>query len=153
MVSRVHGTATAMQNVTESIVYYKMFALCSGAVADPETATGVNIHTTGSIHDESQKNFEIIVQSVGLRAMPVIMNDPLAVANVATEGATEIAGEGYIWKFAVERADYFKNTGPNGTISDVGFLVDELDGIILANAFTLKTKGIDQNTQFMVSEF
>jgi len=153
MVDRIHGSAVAMQSLTESIIYYKMFALSPGAVATPETATGVNIDVTGSIADERQKNFEVIVQSIGLRAMPVIMSDPIAVSNVATEGADEIAGEGYVWKFAVERADYFKNVGPNGTISDVGHLVDELEGIVLPSATVLHTSGIDQNIQFIISEF
>jgi hypothetical protein len=153
MVSKVHGASTSMQNLTDSVTYYKMFALSSGSVADPSTATGVNIQTTGSVSDESQKNFEVVIQGIGLRAMPVIMNDPIAVSNVADEGATEIAGEGYVWKFAVERADYFENTGPNGTIGPVGFLVDEMDGIVLPSAVTIITQGGSQNVQFMVSEF
>ena len=153
MVDRVHGTASSMQSLTESIVYYKMFTLSSGAVADPLTATGVNIDVTGSIVDERQKNFEVIVQGIGLRAMPVIMNDPVAVANVATEGAVEIIGEGYVWKFAVERSDYFKNVGPNGTISDVGHLIDEMNGLVLPNAVVLVTSGVTQNIEFTASEF
>ena len=150
---QVHGAATGMQSLTDSIVYYKMYTLSPGAVADPATATGVNIDATGNVLDERQKNFEVMVQSIGLRAMPVIMNNPLAVANVATAGAAQIAGEGYVWKFAVERADYFKNTGPNGTISEVGHLVDEMEGIVLPNAIVVHTSGIDQNVEFAVAEF
>ena len=153
MVSRVHGAATAMQNLVESIQYYKIFALSPGAVANPITATGVNIFATGNIADESQKNFEVLIQAIGLRAMPVVMNDPVAVANVATVGATQIAGEGYVWKFAIERDVYFKNDGPTGTISDVGHLVDELNGIILPSAAVLVTSGLPQNIEFAVTEF
>ena len=153
MVQKIHGAATAMQNLTENITYYKVFTLSMGATTDPLTATQVNIHQTGNIQDESQKNFEVLIQGIALRAMPVVMNAPVAVSNIADEGAVEIAGEGYVWKFAVERHDYFNNDGPDGTISPVGFLVDEIDGIVLPNATMLITSGIDQNIEFATSEF
>jgi hypothetical protein len=153
MVQRIHGAATAMQNLTENITYYKVYALSIGATTDPLTAGQVNIHQTGNIQDESQKNFEVLIQSIALRAMPVVMNAPVAVSNVANEGAAEMSGEGYVWKFAVERSDYFTNDGPNGTLGPVGFLVDEIDGIVLPNATVLSTSGADQNIEFQVSEF
>ena len=153
MPTKIHGAATAMQNLTDEVTYYKMYTLSTGATTDPLTATGVNMHATGDITDESQKNFEVIIQAIGLRAMPVIMNNPVAVANVADEGALNIAGEGYVWKFAVERGDIFNNAGPNGTVSPVGFLIDEMNGVVLPNAVMLITSGIDQNVEFQVSEF
>lgn len=153
MVQKIHGAATAMQNLTENVTYYKVYTLSLGATTDPLTAGQVNIHQTGNIQDESQKNFEVLIQGIALRAMPVVMNAPVAVANVATEGATEISGEGYVWKFAVERFDYFNNEGPNGTISPVGFLIDEINGIVLPNATVLITSGVDQNIEFATSEF
>jgi len=153
MPEKIHGASGALQSLTDNIRYYEVFVLSPGATTDPATATDVNIFVTGNITDVSQKNFEVLVQSIGLRAMPVVMNDPVPVADVAAEGATQIAGEGYKWKFAVERGDIFNNDGPNGTIGPTGFLIDELDGIVLANATVLKTKGAGQNIEFKLSEF
>lgn len=148
MAIRINGAATAHQNLTENLQYYLVWAKAPKAFSDPEYATGVDILATGNYHDITQKNFEVLVMSVGLRAMPVIMSDPCPVQSLELEDAKEITGEGYIWKFAVERSDYFKNTGPYGTISDVGFLIDELHGIILPNGIKLETTGPTQNIEF-----
>jgi len=143
MVERVHGTAGAFQSVTGTLQYYTIWAESANAFTDPNTATGVNIKTTGNIQDESQKNFEMLVQAVGLRAMPVIMNEPRAVADLAVAGATTVEGEGFVWRFASDRLDVFaKEADP------VGLLIDELNGIVLANGAVLETTGIDQNIEF-----
>ena len=150
---KTNGASSAMQVLTDEIQYFYVFTLSAGSMTDPLTATGVNIYSTGDITDESQKNFEVLIQGIGLRAMPVIMNDPTPVADVAAEGALEITGEGYKWKFATERGNLFNNVGPNGTIGPVGLIVDEVDGIILPNSTLLTTKGVGQNIEFKVAEF
>lgn len=150
---RLNGASTAMQSLTDVVQYYELFTLAPGATSTINDATGVNIHSTGNITDISQKNFEVLIQSIGLRAMPVIMNSPVAILDVAQEGALQISGEGYKWKFAVDGGDIFTNNGPNGTLGPTGFLVDELDGIVLPSGAVLKTQQPNQNIEFKVSEF
>lgn len=148
----MNGAAFAHQNLTENIQYYNVYASAPGAVSDPENAMGVDIRVTGDYSDISQKNFEVLLMSIGLRAMPVIMGDPKPVQNLELSGSTQLTGEGYIWKFAVEREDYFQNNGPIGTISPVGFLIDELNGIVLSNGTVLTTGGIEINIEFSRQE-
>src|SRR6187402_1937262 len=138
MALKIHGAATAMQNLTADLQYYVCYASSPGAFSDPnpnppedqEKPRLVNIQVTDNPLDESQKNFEVLLMSIGLRAMPVILSDPLAVLELA-EYTIELCGEGYIWKFAVERGVQFYNFTPYGTPGPVGLLIDEIDGIIL----------------------
>ncbi len=59
----------------------------SGAMGSAEVVTGniefytlyttLDITRTGNYNDNSQKDFESVVQVIGLRAMPIMMNDPV----------------------------------------------------------------------------
>lgn len=146
---KIHGSAGAFQNLTSDIQYYIVYAKCNNAFTDPSMTSGIDILVTNDISDVSQKNFEILLQSVALRAMPVMMNNPTPVANLANEGAPSLSGEGYIWKFACEFPEAFTNYGPNGTLGNVGLLIDELHGVVLFNGVVLKTVGSDKNIEFV----
>jgi hypothetical protein len=162
MPERINGAVTAHQNLTGSLQYYIVFVSSPGAFSDPnpnpdeidEIARGVNIQATGDVSDQSQKNFEILFQSVALRAVPVIMNDPIAVSDLSAEGAPTLTGEGFIYKFSVERLYVFENSGPNGTIGPVGLLIDELDGVVLDSGVRVTTvdgslSGFSKNIEFI----
>lgn len=152
MPSRVNGAAGAFENLTGGVQYYTVFASSPGAFSDPNNAIYINIHVTGELADESQKNFEVLIQAIGLRAMPVLMNEPIAYQFLENVGAPSLSGEGFVWKFAVERESVFENTGPAGSIGPVGLLIDEMQGIILPNGTVLKTKGVGKNIEFTRSE-
>jgi hypothetical protein len=123
MVSKTHGVASASQVLTKSLEYYTVW--------------------TGDITDQTQKNFELIIQSIGLRAMPIVLNNPLAVADLAADGASAVTGEGFVWVFSVETEGAF------ATKSDpVGLLVEEMDGIVLLNGAVIRTSGVSQNVEF-----
>ncbi len=116
----------------------------SGAMASSETLSGnieyytlftsLDITQTGDYTNNSQKDFESVVQVIGLRAQPVVMNDPVAlsgVGNLVLEnyGAPSITGAGWIFKFAFEREG----------VHTLDTLKDELNGIVL-NGGTIDTK-------------
>ena len=116
----------------------------SGAMASSETLSGnieyytlftsLDITQTGDYTNNSQKDFESVVQVIGLRAQPVVMNDPVAlsgVGNLVLEnyGAPSITGAGWIFKFAFEREG----------VHSLDTLKDELNGIVL-NGGTIDTK-------------
>ena len=116
----------------------------SGAMASSETLSGnieyytlftsLDITQTGDYTNNSQKDFESVVQVIGLRAQPVVMNDPVAlsgVGNLVLEnyGAPSITGAGGIFKFAFEREG----------VHTLDTLKDELNGIVL-NGGTIDTK-------------
>jgi hypothetical protein len=143
---KIHGASSSMQNLTADLQYYICYASSPMCFTDPnpnppvseEIARLVNIQVTGNPLDESQKNFEVLLMSIGLRAMPVILSDPYPVIELA-DFTTELSGEGYIWKFAVERGVQFYNFTPYGTPGPVGLLVDDLDGVIIPSAVRITT--------------
>jgi len=143
---KIHGAATAMQNLTADLQYYVCYASSPLCFTDPnpnppvseEVPRLVNIQTTGNPLDESQKNFEVLLMSIGLRAMPVILTDPYPVIELA-DFTSELSGEGFIWKFAVERGVQFYNFTPYGTPGPVGLLVDDIDGVIIPSTVRITT--------------
>ncbi len=157
---KIHGASSAMQNLTADLQYYVCFASSPMCYTDPnpnpppnqETPRLVNIQVTGQPLDESQKNFEVFLMSIGLRAMPVILADPTPVLQLA-DFTTELSGEGFIWKFAVERGVQFFNFTPYGTPGPVGLLIDDLDGVIIPSGVRITTvagspSGWAQNVAF-----
>jgi hypothetical protein len=116
----------------------------SGAMGSSEVVSGniefytlfttIDITRTGDYTDNTQKDFESVVQVIGLRAQPVVMNNPVALngagANVLENyGAPTLTGAGWIFKFAFEREG----------VHSIQTLKDELDGIVL-NGGTIDTK-------------
>lgn len=96
--------------------------------------TSLDITRTGDFSDNTQKDFESIVQVISLRAMPVVMNNPVAISGVGTlvlesYGAPTMTGAGWIFKFAFEREG----------VHTITTLTDELNGIVL-NGGTIDTK-------------
>lgn len=146
MVLKIHGAASAMQNLTGDLQYYACFVSSPMAFCNPnpnppineEMSRLVNIMVTGQPLDESQKNFEVLLMSIGLRAMPVVLQDPLPVCELA-HYTCELCGEGFVWKFAVERGVQFYNFTPFGTPGPVGLLIDDLDGVILPSGVRITT--------------
>lgn len=144
---RAHGTAGAGQVLTGIIHYYTVWVSAPNAFTSPENATGVNIRVTGSIQDESQKSFELMIQSIALRVLPVILNGPLAVEALEANGAPTLTGEGFVWRFASEQRDAFAIKE-----NPVGLLVEEMHGIVLPNGTILQTAGMDKNIEFQRSD-
>lgn len=147
MISKAHGVASASQVLTGNLQYYTVWCESPNAVSDPDNATGINIRFTNDIADETQKNFELLIQSIGLRAMPIILNEPLAVSDLAADGATTVTGEGFVWLFSVEQENVFATR-----TDQLGLLILELDGIVLPNGAIIDTSGGGQNIEFEVRE-
>jgi hypothetical protein len=116
----------------------------SGAMGSAEVVTGniefytlytsIDISRTGDYSDASQKDFESVVQVIGLRAMPILMNEPVELDGTGSNvlenyGAPSMTGAGWIYKFAFERA----------SVHTIQTLTDELHGIVL-NGGTIDTK-------------
>lgn len=115
----------------------------SGAMGSSEVVSGniefytlfttINITSTGDFSDNTQKDFESVVQVIGLRAQPVVMNNPVSLNGVGAQvlenyGAPTLTGAGYIFKFAFEREG----------VHSIDTLKDELNGIVL-NGGTIDT--------------
>ena len=116
----------------------------SGAMGSSEVVSGnidfytlfttIDITRTGDFSNNTQKDFESVVQVIGLRAQPVVMNNPVQLngsgANVLeNSGAPSLTGAGFIFKYAFEREG----------VHSVDTLKNELDGIVL-NGGTIDTK-------------
>ena len=103
--------------------------------------TTIDITVTGNYNDNSQKDFESVVQCIGLRAMPTVMNNPVALNGSGSNllqnyGAPTLTGAGWIFKFATEIPG----------AHSVDSLKDELHGIVL-NGGVIDTKST-VNTEF-----
>ena len=121
MVGERSGAMGSSEVVTGNIEFYTLF-------------TSIDLTRTGDYTDNTQKDFESVVQVIGLRAQPVVMNNPVALngagANVLENyGAPTLTGAGWIFKFAFEREG----------VHSIDTLKDELDGIVL-NGGTIDTK-------------
>ena len=113
MVGERSGAMGSSEVVSGNIEFYTLF-------------TTLNITRTGDYSDNTQKDFESVVQVIGLRAQPVVMNNPVTLNGVGANvlenyGAPSLTGAGYIFKFAFER---------EGAHS-VDLLKTELNGIVL----------------------
>ena len=107
--------------LSSNIEYYSLF-------------TTLDITRTGDFADNTQKDFESVVQVIGLRAQPIIMNNPVPLNGIGqnvleNDGAPSITGAGWIFKFAFEREG----------VHTIDTLKDELNGIVL-NGGTIDTK-------------
>jgi len=138
MPEQINGSATANQVLTADLQYFTTYASspCCFTNPDPNPPPSemverlINIQVTGETLDQSQKNFEVLLMAIGLRAMPCIMMDPVPVLDLSLY-TMELTGQGFMWKFAVERGAQFFNFTPFGTPGPVGLLIDDLDGIPL----------------------
>ena len=114
------GAMGSSEVVSGNIEFYTLF-------------TTIDITRTGDFSNNTQKDFESVVQVIGLRAQPVVMNNPVALngsgANVLENyGAPTLTGAGHIFKFAFEREG----------VHSVDTLKTELNGIVL-NGGTIDT--------------
>ena len=115
----------------------------SGAMASSEVVSGniefytlfttLDITKTGDFSDNTQKDFESVVQVIGLRAQPVVMNEPVSLNGIGAQvlenyGAPSLTGAGFIFKFAFEREG----------VHTLDTLKEELNGIVL-NGGTIDT--------------
>jgi len=115
------GSMGAVEVLTGNIEFFTLF-------------TSLDITVTGNFADATQKDFESVVQVIGLRAMPTVMNNPVFLSGVGANllenyGAPSMTGAGYIFKFATEQ--------PGAHTPST--LIDELDLVVL-NAGTINTK-------------
>ncbi len=120
MVGQRSGAMGSSEVVSGNIEFYTLF-------------TTIDITRTGDFNDNTQKDFESVVQVIGLRAQPVVMNNPVSLNGVGQNvlenyGAPTLTGAGHIFKFAFEREG----------AHNVDLLKEELHGIVL-NGGTVDT--------------
>jgi hypothetical protein len=121
MVGQRSGAMGSSEVLSSNIEYYTLF-------------TTLDLTRTGDYADATQKDFESVVQVIGLRAQPIIMNNPVELNGVGSNvlenyGAPTLTGAGWVFKFAFEREG----------AHTIDTLKDELDGIVL-NGGTIDTK-------------
>lgn len=163
---KLNGAAFNYQNLSGALEFYTCYVTSPGAYTLPSTnppeiewpVRSLNIQVTGNIRDQSQRNFEILLQSIGLRSMPNAMSDPEPVLNLSASGAPSLTGEGFVWKFAVEHPGVFA-TYSTGVISNpVGLLIKDLDGVIIDSNVRVTTvdmspSGIAKNIEIVRTTF
>lgn len=153
MVTKINGISSSYESISKGLEFYQVFASSNGAFSDPTNATGVNILVTNKVTDLSQQNFDTLVRSISLRSLPIVMGNPKPAQDLNVQGAPTLGGEGFFWRFSTEQASIFENFGPNGTIGPVGFLIDELNNVLLPSQVRLMTRGIGKNIEFVRTTF
>ena len=119
--TKAGGLVTSSETLTGDVEFFTLF-------------TTLDITATDNFTDNTQKDFESVVQVIGLRAQPVVMNNPVSLNGVGAQvlenyGAPTLTGAGYIFKFAFEREG----------VHSIDTLKNELNGIVL-NSGTIDTK-------------
>jgi hypothetical protein len=118
--ARVHGAATAGENLAGNINFYTMYV------------KSLDITHTGDILDQTQQNLDDIVNIISLVAQPVIMNNPLS---VTLDGfAPTLTGPGMLFKFAVEHGKVFESGGDNVAVLNEIFLGTTIDSVLLSTS-------------------
>jgi len=107
------GGARGAELLTGNIEYFTLY-------------TSLDITASGDYRDNTQKDFDMIIQVIGMRAMPIIMNTPVRINGIGVNkmeayGAPSITGKGWIFKFAFEREG----------VHTIDTLTKELNGIVL----------------------
>lgn len=120
----------------EKLDYYTLYVKSPFAFSNPDKAYSMKIEATGKYTDLSQKNFEILVQSIGLRIMPVLMDRPLPVQDLKLVGAPTLEGEGYVCTFSVAKE--------KTTCED---FINALDKIVLHNTDVIRATGQSKNVE------
>ena len=119
--ARIHGAATAGENLAGNINFYTMY------IKD------LDITYTGDIvQDQSQQNMDDVVNIISLIAQPLVMNNPIAVT--LTGLAPTLIGTGTIFKFAVEHGRVFERGGDSTSILNEIFFGVTIDGVTLEPA-------------------
>lgn len=125
--TKAGGLVTSSEVLTGDVEFFTLF-------------TTLDITATDNFTDNTQKDFESLVQVISLRAQPMLMNTPITVdggsAGLDDYGAPTLTGAGWVFKFA------FEHQGSH----TIDTLKDELTGIVL-NGGTIDTKG-SVNTEF-----
>ena len=125
--TKAGGLVTSSETLTGDVEFFTLF-------------TNIDVTATDNFTDDTQKDFESLVQVISLRAQPMLMNTPIAVdgssAGLDDYGAPTLTGAGWVFKFAFERLG----------AHTLDTLKDELDGIVL-NGGTINTKS-SVNTEF-----
>jgi hypothetical protein len=116
--ARIHGAATAGENLAGNINFYTMYV------------KALDITHTGDILDQTQQNLDDVVNIISLVAQPVIMNNPLS---VTLDGlAPTLTGVGMLFKFAVEHGKVFESGGDNVAVLNEIFLGTTIDSVLLS---------------------
>lgn len=109
--------AKATENFSGDIEYFTLY-------------TTKDITITGDYNDKSQRIFDNIISLISMRAQPIVVASPYAVADLAAEGSPSLQGAGYIFKFIVERAGLFASVDEHYAIDDPLYhLIYMFDGV------------------------
>ena len=132
MAVRINGAARGGEFISNNLQFYTMY-------------TTLDVTVTGSYADPTQKDFDSVVQLIAGYSQVIISNDPVSISDLNANGAPNVTGAGWVFKFAVEHPDVFQLNG-----NPVQALIDQFDGIVL-NGGTIATTG-SVNTEFVRSE-
>lgn len=121
------------------------------SIEEFQLTTTVDITATGQYDDQSQQNWDALVTVIGMRAQPVVLAEPEAVADLSTIDDTYVVGTaGYVFRFTTEHVGVFSEHDKNYEVTDeVGVLSDMLDGITLGG--TTMVFGDNINVELMKS--
>lgn len=106
---------------------FAIYAEAPYAVSDPDRNQMVAIAQNGNYRDTKQKNFTIIMQTIGIRIQPILLQAPEAIKDLSK--VSNLHGEGYSFIIGTEYTDGFIDAAGDRT----GFMKSQLDGMILYN--------------------
>jgi|TARA_B100000035_G_C20965144_1_gene538413 hypothetical protein len=122
--ARIHGAASAGENLSGNINFYTLYV------------KGLDITVTSNVADQTQQNFDDVVNLISLVAQPIIMNNPIA---VTLDGlAPSLTGAGFLFKFAVEHGRVFERNGDTTSVLKELFENVTIDGVTLVEGSNIE---------------
>ena len=118
--ARIHGAATAGENLAGNINFYTMYV------------KSLDMTHTGDILDQTQQNLDDVVNIISLVAQPTIMNNPLSATLNGI--APTLTGAGFVFKFAVEHSKVFERDSDNVAILKELIHGTTIDGVALSTS-------------------
>ena len=106
---------------------FAVYVSSPNAYTRPDKARQCDVKATGNFRDTSQKNLTIILNAIGIRVQPIMIEEPVAIEHLENE--CSLNGEGYKFVIGSEVTDGYAGFDGN----KIDWLVRNLDGMILYN--------------------
>lgn len=132
-------TSKPSEHLTGNIEYFTLF-------------TTIDITSTGSYEDKSQRIFDNIISLISMRAQPIVLAAPYSVATLENEAAPSLTGTGFVLKFIVEHTGIFASVDENYQIDDpLHYLKYMFDGVTIEEE-VFESSGAGLNIEFIFND-
>lgn len=137
MNQQANGSSKSSKNLQTSgdvVQVYTLFDITATGVTGPYRKSDLDI-TEWELQRNQQRNWETLIQVVGMRAQPDIVSEPIKTTGSFTDYnfGLQYTGELTVWSFVfrIEHMDVYSNKD-----SDVGVLLSDMQHVPIISGLT-----------------